>query len=329
MSTLVSILQPSRLWLNVLKITVVMVFAFLLYQSFTQKDQWQILYSAFVRESYLHAPGYLMAALSFVYLNWWLEALKWRKLVHPFLQLEKLESMKAVLMGLTTSIFTPNRVGEFVGRLITVKTDKKIQAATAIGLGSLIQLLLISSMGFMSIGYLTWHTYPLPGINTNSLFWILVAISVAICFVLLRYLNVFIRFFETWFRRLFPAWWPDLEYIHRLPFSYFASVLFISGCRVLIYILQYWFLLQFFHVDVRFDLAISTITLGYFIQSGLPLPSYLGLIARGEIALLLWRFFDVNELSILAASYGLWVINVVLPALVGMIYLMRLKIKII
>jgi uncharacterized membrane protein len=50
-------------------------------------------------------------------------------------------------------------------------------------------------------------------------------------------------------------------------------------------------------------------------------------LARGEIALILWKFYGVNELSILAASYGLWVINLVMPALVGIIYLMKIKFK--
>jgi hypothetical protein len=51
--------------------------------------------------------------------NWGLESLKWQRLIYPletpvFLPVV----LKSVLCGVTVSMLTPNRTGEYVGRIL-------------------------------------------------------------------------------------------------------------------------------------------------------------------------------------------------------------------
>jgi len=60
----------------------------------------------------------------------------------------------------------------------------------------------------------------------------------------------------------------------------------------------------------------------YLFQSGLPLPPIMGLVARGEIAIFLFNLFGANALSVAAATFGIWMINLILPAFVGLIIIL-------
>jgi hypothetical protein len=262
-------------------------------------------------------------ALALVYLNWRLEAAKWRKLMQPVLEMDLSSAFRAVLVGLSISICTPNRIGEFIGRIIMIENDRKLAGMAVLTLGSFIQLSMLSILGILSLVYLLGHSYPIPFVYSTG--WILVAGIILFASFFITNTTKIVTYLDKKFGSFLPAIWKKLDFIKHLPSGYFRPILVLTGLRIGVYVVQYWLLLQFFHIEVRFDLALTTILLGYFIQSGLPLPTLLALVARGEITLLLWSFFRVNELSILAASYGLWVINVVIPALVGMIYVLKIK----
>ena len=55
----------------------------------------------------------------------------------------------------------------------------------------------------------------------------------------------------------------------------------------------------------------------YLLQTIVPLPAIAGLLVRGSLAVFVWSSFGANEISSLAASFVLWIINLILPALIG------------
>lgn len=63
--------------------------------------------------------------------------------------------------------------------------------------------------------------------------------------------------------------------------------------------------------------VIMIIPVVFLILTLLPLPSMLGLIARGEIVLQLWNLYDLNAEQAYVSIYVLWVFNVLLPAMAG------------
>ena len=306
-----------------LKLAVVLVFTHLLYITFSNQENLRDLYILFRNQINPDLAGYLFGALILVYINWWLEAHKWRKLMDPVLVMNVRQAFRAVLIGLTTSIFTPNRVGEYIGRILVVEHKKKLAAMSVLGLGSLIQLLVLSLLGIISLSYLVRYSYPMPYVDYVS--WGLILLMTIMGSLILFNVTIIFSFLKVKLGSYFSIFWTQLEFISHLPGNYFRPILTLTCLRIAVYVGQYWLLIKFLQIDVPVDMAVATILLSYFIQSGLPLPSLFALVARGEITLLLWNFFSVNELSILAASYGLWVINVVLPALVGMIYVIRFK----
>jgi uncharacterized membrane protein YbhN (UPF0104 family) len=101
------------------------------------------------------------------------------------------------------------------------------------------------------------------------------------------------------------------------------EALFWSFVRYLIYSFQYYFMLRFFGIDVPILRAASCIATIYLLQTSIPLPPVVGLLARGEVALKIWGLFTQNDLSILAATFSLWVINLIIPAFIGLVFILK------
>jgi len=81
--------------------------------------------------------------------------------------------------------------------------------------------------------------------------------------------------------------------------------------------------LQFFGVNAPFLEALAGISTVFLVQTSIPLPPVTGLLTRGQVALFVWSFFGGNEISVLAATYSLFVINLILPALIGAVFILK------
>jgi hypothetical protein len=63
----------------------------------------------------------------------------------------------------------------------------------------------------------------------------------------------------------------------------------------------------------------------FLFQTFIPLPPVIGFLARGEIALLVWSPFEIDPTLILASTYTLWLINIVLPSILGLFFFIMTK----
>ena len=65
----------------------------------------------------------------------------------------------------------------------------------------------------------------------------------------------------------------------------------------------------------------------YLIQTGIPLPAFLSILARGELAVLVWSTLGIVELTALMATFILWFVNLIFPSLIGLLIMTRLDVK--
>ena len=103
-------------------------------------------------------------------------------------------------------------------------------------------------------------------------------------------------------------------------------VLLFAFLRYATYTMQYYLMLMYFGVEVPLITGIACIATIFLLQTSIPLPPIMGLLVRGEVALLVWGNFSENELSILSATFSLWVINMILPALIGIFFIVNINI---
>lgn len=266
---------------------------------------------------------YLCLAVVLMPLNLAFETQKWLQFTRFFGNMNFWQAYRAVLAGMSLAIITPNRVGEYGGRLLFVAPQQRWRGAVSMLLGSYCQwivLFLGGLIGFswFAFNHLEWQLY---------LILILIVIGSIICLVLLLlfwqigWILPFIR--KCGLKERGYRWLRHAVVLHAVSTESKLMALQWAAWRYLTYSLQYWLLLQFFGIKVTLWEGLTGIWSIFLIQTGVPLSAGLALLARGEIALFVWRHFGANELSVLAATFGLFIINLVLPALLGAILLLK------
>src|SRR3546814_10415128 len=79
--------------------------------------------------------------------NWGTEVFKWKYLVRKIEWVSLWKSTESLLAGLTLAIFTPNRVGEYGGRILYLERGNRVKGAFAMWVGAFSQMLVTNVIG--------------------------------------------------------------------------------------------------------------------------------------------------------------------------------------
>ena len=112
----------------------------------------------------------------------------------------------------------------------------------------------------------------------------------------------------------------------RHSFKLLLSVLSLSFLRYIVYLTQFILALKYFGLDTSLVNFMSAIGSIFLIQSSIPVPPILDLFARGEIAIVVLTMLKFDIARILMSTGLLWVINLILPALLGLILLFKVNV---
>jgi hypothetical protein len=125
----------------------------------------------------MQPPRFWWLLLVFLLLpaNWMLEAVKWEFLVSKIQKIRFVEALKAVLAGVSTGFFTPNHVGEIVGRIVCLPEGKRKQGFSLSVLSALTQSIVKTIFGIPALILFFAHTQK-TAINGFHLYIIIVAL---------------------------------------------------------------------------------------------------------------------------------------------------------
>src|SRR5690606_7541355 len=143
-------------------------------------------------------------------------------------RIEKISFWKAfqsVFCGLTWAIFTPNRLGEYGGRVLFLKPENRAKGAVAMGVGLFAQLVLTSVAGSLSIAWFVSRFLDTP-LSVQFGVWVLAVLYAAGFLVLyfnVRWVDVLVGKIR-WLRRVKPFFGVLVEY----PIKELALVVFFS-----------------------------------------------------------------------------------------------------
>lgn len=271
--------------------------------------------------------SYLFYALLLMPINWLLETAKWRQLLLTDWRPSWLYAFKAVLAGISISIVTPNRIGEYGGRAILAPAAETGNVIFSSLLGSLCQWIVFLGCGWPALWLILGTHYVWP----KWLLW-LVSWSVPLLLVLLLVLvnqPWFVLGLKQWSTQ--HKWWrwlrKKIKAHQPLAYRRLLQALFLALIRFWIYSFQYLLLLWFFGLPLSFWQGMQGVFSIYLIQAGIPLPPGFSVITRSELALLVWEQANLLPLSIVSATFSLYVINLVIPALVGALLIINNRSK--
>lgn len=262
--------------------------------------------------------------------NWGLEALKWKYLTRRLQNFSFYTAFKSVLAGTSITMLTPNRIGEYGGRIMYVKEENRIAAIPLTILGSMSQLFVTIIMG--TIGLLIFkYIWPLENVLFKLLpdlaGTILIYISLlSSLFLILIYLRV--GFIIKLLLQI-PVLKKFVKYLHFLQdFSRkeLLRILFLSFLRYVVFILQYILLLNVMQVVIPFADCFWLLTVFYLVMTLAPTIGFTELPLRAAASVEIFQVYSSNILGIQAASLSIWLINLVLPAIIGSLLIFGLKI---
>lgn len=305
----------------VIKWTFVLIIGVILVHTFQQKQQnfdnlTQEFSKIFISKNLIK----LCFVFLLIFVNWACEAIKWQSLTNKLEKLTFIDAFQSVLVGLTLGFITPANLGDFAGRVLHLKKTNRTKAIGTIILGNGIQFYVTLIFGIIS--YLIIWTQNIL-IFDKIIFGILIFNFFLGIFIYLKKSKI--HFFLTRF-----AWIKRYE-IYLKVFTGFENKIFIKVfiwtiLRFLTYSLQFVIMLQIFQIEVKFiDLwAISCLVLLF--KTLIPQINFLSDLGIREVsALHFFSFYSVNVSSVITATFALWIINILLPVLLGSIFFLKIK----
>jgi hypothetical protein len=266
---------------------------------------------------------FLFAAIFLVVLNYGLEAKKWQILLSPLQLVNWENAYKSILAGITISIFTPNRTGEVIGKVVYLDLHEKMKAALLNFSGSMAQMICTSLAGLWgTIIYL--HFYAFKDIDLPA---IEVIYSIAVVCSILAFLIYFNQQkFFTWISNKKWAKKIHISFTNQQQFksSLQITVLMLSIIRYFVFSSQLVLLLLFCGIDAEVFQLLLLSTIFFMVMWFLPSFALTELGVRGSVAVLLFQNVSQNISGALLAVVLLWIINVAFPALTGCFYVFNL-----
>ncbi len=247
--------------------------------------------------------------------------------MRPHDRIPFIKAGRMILAGVALGIVTPARIGEYGGRLLTYDPDKKPQVISATLLGSIAQNL-CNLLGGIAFSYLFLKSA--IGVTYGLSYTFIMIVGLQMLFLILIYYNLpevahwIERKFDHTIIKRFSTRLKSLD-LYQTPMLH--KVLMISWLRYSVYFCQYIMMMKFCGVENKMIDLCGNIAGIYLIQTGIPLPAFLSVFARGEIAVLVWSTIGIDEVVALTATFGLWIINLIFPAALGIMVLSGMDLK--
>lgn len=268
----------------------------------------------------------LVAVLMF--LNWGLEARKWQILTHPIEKLSFRKAFYAILSGVSFSVITPNRIGEYGGRILYLHNKHRLRGISVMAIGSLSQFITTLIFGLAGLLFFIPHfstvgNYVIPDLWKVAFLIIVILLAIA-GLMLYFHLSVIVRVFKRikWLRRLKVY----VRVISRFSDRSLLEVWLFSISRYLVFSAQYLILLNALGANILWWQGFLMIFLIYVVMAMIPTIAIAELGIRGEAGLFFLGLLSANKVAILAATAGIWLINLLIPAILGSLLLPGIKI---
>ena len=220
----------------------------------------------------------------------------------------------------------PNRVGEYLGRMMYLPEGNRLRTISVTLVGSFAQLLVTLIAGLAGLVILKEKLltgFPDIGIWYQFILYGLVFLTLVL---LLLYFNVAggVALFRDWIRAERYVYLVEaLQYFNT---SLLARVLLLSFIRYGVFLAQYILVFYLFDVTVPLLTVIWVMNIVFLAMAVVPSIALVEVGLRGEISIRLMGLFSTNALGIGLTSITIWFLNLILPAILGSLLILNLRV---
>lgn len=270
----------------------------------------------------LWSPFFLLV-LFLAFLNWSIEAIKWRLLLKDAVPVSTLIALRAFFNGVTVSFFTPNRLGEFAGRIIYLPAEKRIEGALLGFLGSTSQLLVTLQMGLFSL-LILWPVYAGGETLTVRIVQSLLALFILLLTFLWIRMPGVVRFVDRW--KIRASWKNKIHVWDSFRLRDLLWIWALSLLRYAVFTMQPLLLFYLWGVDVSVHL-VMLVPVTYLLITAIPSIALGELGIRGSVNLAIFGLAGIEPAPVLIVTFLIWCINLALPAAFGAFSVLFVKFR--
>jgi hypothetical protein len=269
----------------------------------------------------------LFFVLMIMLVQWLLEARKWQVMLAPSHSISLNKAFGMIFSGIAISVATPNRMGEFAGRVMHLPNGQRLKGTAFTIIGNFAQLIVTCMAGSIAL-FVEWqdqHLNP-AGISIQAIQSLLLWVTpLCIVFFMMLYFKAGLVFNWILSLRMLRKYRDKLGALDSIPNNVLIKVLLLSSLRLIFFILQYWLLFKITSTGIGLRDTFIAISIMFLWLAIVPTFSFLELGLRWEFALLLLGSLTDNALGIAVSVTAVWLINLMLPAAIGALGLLRYR----
>lgn len=307
----------------ILKATIVVLAAWFIHHKFLSKNSELNEFKTSVANLSSTQVTIILVIVSLLMLvNWFLEALKWQYVTRKLISITKWQAVESVFCGLTWAIITPNRVGEYGGRIMFLPNRKRIHGLFAMVVGSMGQIMVTNILGI--IGSL-WYVYNY--VNIEPLYYACIVIFAISFIVLLSIFYFNISLVVKWLNKIsfIKKYSRFFDIMARYSTHELLNIFWFSLARFATFTLQYYLLIHMLLPEISAITIIMVVFTFLIIQSALPSLDIFDIGVRNVTATSLFSLVTNQQIAIVACVSIVWLVNLIVPAVIGCFFVLKLK----
>ena len=309
-------MKPKKSYLRLVNLLLILIaYGYLAYRLFTFED-----YSTFIA-TFESASAILciIAVLLLMPINVLLEAFKWRMLLRNIEPMTIWGAQRQVYYGYVGAFITPYHAGDYPTRAMLLKDKSNWSAAVGLGLVGSVALMVVELMvGIPATWLFVSYENAIPS-QYLAIAFILIVLLLSFLPHLVRYLCQH-EWKHNQMRQLSVA-------LSKVSYTVFMKSIGWSILRYLVWGVQLALALHFCGVEMTATEYMISIPFYYMVVSFFPSLPALNVAIRGSWLLFIFTPFSDNTAGITLAIILIWLINTVLPMIIGSILFKQGKTK--
>lgn len=253
-------------------------------------------------------------------INWGIESYKWKLITQPIEEISFNSSMKSVYSGLCVGNLAPGRATEFLAKVLFFKPDNRPTITLLHFVNGMFQLSITIVLGLIA---LILKFNPENGVSSTQ--FLLIGIF---CMLLLAFFSLFIFRFNALQKWIFGLFKKSLT-AKQLPYTFtkdsVAKLFSFSIIRYFVFTTQFVLILKMFYSGPLNVMVLASVCVYFLLTTILPMISFIEPAIRAAIALLVFAGLEISEVSLVTTAILVWLINIVLPSIVGYIVIVKEK----
>lgn len=252
-------------------------------------------------------------------INWGIESYKWKSITHQIEPVPYSTALKSVFSGICIGNLAPGRAMEFLAKIFYFKAENRPSITILHFINGMFQMLITVTVGIISIASKLQKTE-----SSHFIYAILIGGLSMILFFCWTIFNVsFIQQklkFIKWFQKFNSP--QNIKLSKKLIFKLIS----LSIVRYLVFTTQFFLIYNTLSPQTDVISVFMSIAAYFMLTSLIPMISIIEPAIRAAIALFVFNNDGDNSVVIIISSTFVWIINVVVPSIIGYVIILKEKI---